>query len=261
MKTIIISDIHNRINWIEESLNSPILQPYDNIVFLGDYFDDFNDSPKDVANVAEWLKQSIKKPNRIHLMGTHDLWYRFPYRKFSANGNTDEKAYVIRSVMKKEDWDKLYLYHYEQDFLMTHAGIHINLMTDYVTNHQDAFDKYIVDNQFLTVEDVINNIIKPACEEALEGAKIGCSHPWLEAGIIRGGNRSIGGIIWLDWIYEFEPISGLNQIVGHTELDVPGKKCTRSSSNYNLDTRNNHIGIIENGVFTFVETKDIWNPS
>ena len=255
MKTIIISDLHNRVNWIENMLLSPLLNPYDRVLFLGDYFDDFNDTIEDVTNAAKWLKQSIKKPNRIHLTGTHDIWYRFPHNRFiAASGNTEKKAYAIRSIMTQDDWNKLYLYHYEQNFLMSHAGTHLNLISEYVFDHQDLFNKYIINQELhLTTQEIIDKVIKPACEEALNRVQQGYSHPWLDAGTVRGGRQSVGGITWLDWIYEFKPIPGINQIVGHTELYIPEEKYIKSSRNYDLDTRSQYIGILENGRFIWIE--------
>ena len=49
MKTIIVSDIHNRVDWIEPTLS---LLKYDNVIFIGDYFDDFGDTHKDAENTA-----------------------------------------------------------------------------------------------------------------------------------------------------------------------------------------------------------------
>lgn len=259
MKTIIISDLHNRIDWIEGALSSPILQPYDRVIFLGDYFDDYNDTPQDAANAAKWLKLSLQKPNRIHLTGTHDLWYRFPYNRFiAASGNTETKMHAIRGILTEQDFSLLKLYHYEQNYLMSHAGVHINLISEYVFKHNHLFDKYIVNNNLqLDSQNIINMVVGPATIEAINRVKDGYAHPWLDAGVARGGRQSVGGITWLDWIYEFKPIPGLNQIVGHTELNIPGEKYIKSSINYDLDTRNHHIGILEDGKFRYIETIDV----
>ena len=260
MKTIIISDLHNRVDWIELALLSPVLQPYDNIIFLGDTFDDYHDTTQIATNSAEWLKQSLHKPNRIHLIGTHDLWYRFPYNRFiSASGNTEKKARAIRSVLADEDWNLLKLFHYEQNFLMTHAGVHLNLIGEYVFKHNliNLFDKYITNKEQLNGQEIVDQIVKPATIEAMNMVKDGHAHPWLDAGVARGGRQPVGGIIWLDWRYEFEPIQGLNQIVGHTEFQFPEQKSTIDSENYCLDTRNQHIGILEDGKFSYVRTIDV----
>ena len=47
-------------------------------VFLGDYFDQFYDTPDDAARTARWHKGSLAEPNRVHLWGNHDLAYGFP---------------------------------------------------------------------------------------------------------------------------------------------------------------------------------------
>jgi len=259
MKTIIIPDLHNRVNFVEPALTSPILQPYDNVVFLGDYFDDFYDTPRDAYNSATWLKQSLHKPNRIHLWGTHDLWYRFPSNPFiSASGNTDEKAYTINSVLTIDDWNLIRPYYYEQNFLITHAGVHPSLISQYVLKNKQIFDKYIVNNILqLSTQEVINRIIKPATEDALKDVSNNIMNPWFEAGFARWGTQKIGGITWLDWDKEFQPIPDLNQIVGHSEIRIPEQKSTYNSKNYCLDTKNHHIGILENGEFTYMETMDI----
>lgn len=259
MKTIIIPDLHNRVDFVESALSSPALQPYDNVVFLGDYFDDFYDTPRDAANSAIWLKQSLHKPNRIHLIGTHDIWYRFPENQFViASGNTEQKANAINNILTGKDWHMVIPYYYEQGFLMSHAGVHSYLIGQYALKHKRIFGKYIVDNNLqLSAQEIIDQIIKPATEEGLEDVKNNIMNSWFEAGFIRNGIQKVGGITWLDWQQEFQPIPNLNQIVGHSELRVPQSKITKNSKNYCIDTKNHHIGILEDGEFTYVETVDV----
>jgi len=122
MRTVIISDLHNRVDWIESTLS---ILDFDKVVFLGDYFDDFDDTVADVKKVAKWLKQSLSKPNRIHLCGTHEIWYRFPNNPFlQASGNSTEKSKAINDILTEKDWNKIRLYYCEQNFLLTHAGLH-----------------------------------------------------------------------------------------------------------------------------------------
>ncbi len=255
MKIIVISDLHNRVYWVEDALSSSLLQPYDRVVFLGDYFDDFGDTPNDARKSAKWLKQSLKMPNRIHLYGTHDLWYRSPFNPYiAASGNTEEKYYAIQDILDGNDWDQIILYHYEQDYIMTHAGIHPYLISEYVYKNRNIFGKYISNkNLQLGTQDIVNMIIKPATDNALERISKGLADEWLGAGFARGGTQPVGGITWLDWNNEFKPIPYLNQIVGHTEHKYPQEKITRGSKNYDLDTRSHHIGIIEDSVFTWIE--------
>lgn len=255
MKTIIISDIHNRVYWVEEALSSPLLKPYDEVIFLGDYFDDYNDTINDVLIASKWLKNSLKIKNRIHLQGTHDLWYRFPYNPYiEVSGNTVYKERVINNIITPSDWNKIKLFHFEQNYLISHAGVHRYLISEYIFRNKNIFSQYIVDNNLqLGIEEIVNKIVKPATDESLVDINKGYANPWLSAGFSRGGMQPVGGIVWLDWNEEFEPVSGLNQIVGHTELKIPAEKSTKDSKNYDLDTRNHHIGILENRIFTWIE--------
>jgi hypothetical protein len=235
MKTIIIPDLHNRVAWVEEALSSPVLRPYDRVVFLGDYFDDFNDDAKDIVSAASWLKSSLQNPNRIHLWGTHDIWYRFPWNpEIAASGNTVEKACVINSILDNDDWNALKMYHYEQGYLMTHAGVHPTLITAFVHERGTPDTMPAV----LRGEDIVNKVVKPATDEAL--ACVGTKQSvWFGAGYARMGNQPVGGI------------------VGHTELNRPEVRKTETSTNYCIDTRNKHIGVLEDCVFTYIETKDL----
>lgn len=259
MKTIVIPDLHNRVDFVELALLSPILQPYDRVVFLGDYFDDFHETLQDIVNSAEWLKQSLHKPNRIHLWGTHDLWYRFPDNQFViASGNTEYKANIINHIMTEKDWNLIRPYYYEQDFLMTHAGVHPWLIDQYVLKNKRAFGKHIINDKIqLNTQEIIDLIIKPATDKALIDVKNNIFNSWFEAGFARLGTQKVGGITWLDWQKEFQPIPDLNQIVGHSELWIPEQKSAHNSKNYCLDTRSNHIGILEDGKLTYVETLDV----
>ncbi len=237
MRTIIISDLHNRVDWVEPTLSS--LQ-YDKVIFLGDYFDDFDDTVEDVKKVAKWLKQSLPKPDRIHLCGTHEMWYRFPDNPFlQASGNTKQKSNVINYILTAKDWNLLKLCYYEQGFLLTHAGVH----------------SYLLGKNNLSTQEMLNRI-KSETEKALQDVRNGKINPWLDAGFARGGLQRVGGITWLDWLDEFEPVPYLNQIVGHTQLRYPEEKTTENSENDCLDTKNTHIEMLENGVL-YVKERNI----
>jgi hypothetical protein len=237
MKTIVISDLHNRVSWVEGYLASTT---YDEVIFLGDYFDNFYDSLVDIKRAAEWLKNSLKQRNRIHLWGNHDLWYAYPLAKgLHCSGNTREKQITIEGVLEADDWQHLRLCYFSQNFLFSHAGIH----GSWALHPVKGFDY-----QYLT----------QICEADLEYPKCGQTPRTLRAGWSRGGDLPVGGITWLDYDTEFFPIAGVHQVCGHTPHYVPEfklipnkKYCT--SFNVDLDTSNRHIGIIEDGKFSFVK--------
>lgn len=137
---------------------------------------------------------------------------------------------------------------------MTHAGVHQYLINEYISRNRNISDRYIMNGSSQRYgQDIVDKVVKPATEEALNRVSNGFEDPWLSAGFARGGVQSVGGIIWLDWVREFTPVSGLNQIVGHTTSVVPTEKSIQSSKNYDLDTMSKHIGILENGTFSCIE--------
>ncbi len=234
MKTIIISDIHNRHAFIEPLLSEI---SHDKVIFLGDYFDDFHDIHTDIVKTAKWLKSSLSIPNRIHLHGNHDLYYRFYHNPhLMCSGNTEEKAQIINEIIT--DFSKFHLYYFHQNFLFTHAGVHPE-----ICKNEPFFN------------DIFNNR-KTLEEKILKDAKMAEPNPFTEPGIARGGVQSVGGCTWLDWS-KFKPIPNLNQIVGHTPHSYPEEKSTKNSVNHCLDTNNHHIGILENGKLKIIENKYI----
>jgi hypothetical protein len=204
MKTLVISDIHNRVgsleHWLEKACEE---HKPDEVVFLGDYFDSIHDTPFIAGKTAEWLKQSLTKPNRIHLIGNHDIPYMLPGNSHLwCPGFTPEKCRVINSNLTKEEWDQLRPAYFTNGWLLSHAGFCQRLVEHPINGIPDG-----------------PGLVKLA-EEGLEVEKGGIAHPLYQYGD-RMGVRQDGGIIWQDWFSEFYPCEGVNQIVGHTRTSYP----------------------------------------
>jgi len=238
MRTLVIPDIHNHIDWIEPFLK---LVPHDNVVFLGDYFDDFFDTPDDARKTAQWLKFSIHQLNRKHIFGNHDIPLAFPHNtNLFCPGFTREKCKAVNSIISKEEWDEKFdLVYFDQGWTLSHAGFHPAALPYFP-------DMANMDQAYLA----------RASDEALNHAACGYKHPLLDQGS-RMGFPTKGGCLWLDWS-EFKPSPNINQIVGHTPSSeirkhyLPNMKdCI--SENYCIDTNNKHIGVIENGKFYTIE--------
>ena len=130
MKTIVIGDIHNHVDWIEPFLES---YPHDSVIFLGDYFDSFRDNAKIAKKTSKWLAGSVFKENRIHLMGNHDMPYRFSNNiRQGCPGFSIEKLNIINKEFGLIDtlglgkvWDQIKLAHFDHDnnFIFSHAGL------------------------------------------------------------------------------------------------------------------------------------------
>lgn len=234
MTTIIISDIHNHVSWIERGLEKLKKDlNYDEVVFLGDYFDDFGDDPFAVKGTAHWLQQSLQHKDRIHLLGNHDMPYMCPINpSLCCPGYNPDKGRAVRSVMTEADWSHLKAAYFTQGFVLSHAG----------------FQEDVVDHPLTGLPDEGGLIALSI--SALAQVKTGLPHPLFLPGSRMGADNT-GGVTWCDWDDEFQAYAGISQIVGHT----PGKKVRQlvglNCVNYCMDTNNQHIGIITDGVVEF----------
>src|ERR1051326_644850 len=212
MNTLIIPDIHLAHERAEEIIKKELP---DKVIFLGDYFDDFGDDPHQVRETAEWFVHSVHNPNRIHLWGNHDVHYGFKYGNVRCSGYQQWKEFLIDEYVTEKEWNKLKFFHVLDDkWLLTHAGLHKSYLNTYapdiakIYKNRPEFIKKLT--EFLTDQSIIS-IRKIARNE----------QHWLTgAGHARGGLFNVGGIIWCD-IREFYPITGLNQIFGHTPSKHP----------------------------------------
>lgn len=242
---LIIPDLH--LNWrrADRIIN---YVGADEILFLGDYFDQFDDTPEDINEMVDWLEHSVKQPNRIHLLGNHDMHYAFPDSKFQCSGYEQWKMFIIRDRLKTKFWDSFKFYHIlDETWMCSHAGLHDLHVPQKIKNmrkNRPAFLKEI--SKYLDAE-----IIKGFRGES-----------WIfRAGRARGGYQRVGGITWCDE-REFKPIVGLNQVFGHTPIDVavgnkwintadaptpPDYTNTNHSYNLDIDTRGGMRWAVWNG--------------
>jgi len=186
VKTLIIPDIHTRFDVAESFIDK---ERPDDVVFLGDYFDTFDDTLEITEKTALWLKDSLKKRNRIHLLGNHDLSYKDT--RFACSGFSEEKLIILKKV--KMDLTKLQHYCWVGDWLCTHAGLSNEFYQAYKNNEDESV------NDFLSRH---------------------CSDPQLQlrlydCGPSRGGQDDYGGIVWCDY-FDFIDIPKTKQIFGHT---------------------------------------------
>jgi hypothetical protein len=207
MKNIIaIGDIHN--HWVEAEQIVSLYDKTHTVVFTGDYFDDFGDTAQDAIQTAIWLKESLDKPNRIHLMGNHDINYSYlNYRKddsghvqniYNCSGYTIAKDDAVNRIMTESDWDKIKFAHFGNGCWFTHAGIHPNWFEHPIKGMNN---------------DVILEKLAKVTDDYL-------NRTWNETigavGRCRGGMQKVGGILWCDDFQEGHVSRGLRQVYGHT---------------------------------------------
>ena len=212
-KIIAIGDVHNR--WVQAE---EIARQYDEthtIVFTGDFFDNFNDTALDADQTARWLKESLSKPNHVHLMGNHDINYAYYNTRPGSNlgdqiyfcsGYSPAKDDAINRIMTNEDWDKIKFAHKENGFWFSHAGFHPFWFGNPIVGMSDESIQKKLDK-------IQEDIKTRTYSNELAGA-----------GRCRGGAHRVGGLLWRDQNQEtycgdyWNDNSGLKQVCGHTPM-------------------------------------------
>ena len=209
LPALVIPDIHNRIEWAEDVIAREG-GDCNSIVFTGDYFDHYGDTPQDAYHTALWLQRSLRDPRRTHLLGNHDIGYFACGRQNATWGGWSEgKHDIIAQIFRKQDFAAMPLHLAAQagPWLLSHAGFcggRHSLLTDTPSRvllhwaHQARLDLQHHMDQIRTLP------------------------PLIGIGWHRGGDRPVGGLFWCDFDREFVPLPGLHQICGHTPDKVRG---------------------------------------
>jgi len=217
MTTLVIPDIHNHFAEAEEQVAR---YPADRIIFLGDYFDSFDDTPSMATATAEWLKDSLAKPKRLHLWGNHDLWYRFPGNpqiSWIGSGFTLDKLAVISDVLGPEDWARLKLVEFIDEIALSHAGIGSTVFSQqYVPASRERVERL--------------------CQKAMADAEAG----------VENAVFGSAGIVWLRW-WQMRPLAAFSQFVGHTPDRGLRIEQHGGRTNVCLDSFGRYLGWIEDG--------------
>jgi hypothetical protein len=190
---------------------------HDRCTLLGDYFDDFYDSPEENVRCTEWLNGLPEIVDM--LIGNHDLHYRYTSQRCS--GWTIQKAWAIAHALNKSTWDRMRVFHRDGDYLLSHAGFHPQLLKDDIDRQQPQFLEYM---------------------QYVESKNATPRHDWLNIPRIRGGFNDFGGPFWQDW-REAPDTPGQKQIFGHT----PAASVRHRKHLTCLDTHMRNYAVIEDG--------------
>jgi hypothetical protein len=251
---LILPDVHHRVEIAERAIaRFPGHQP----IFLGDYFDDYNDTVEDARRTAEWLRRSLGQ-GRIHLMGNHDLPYRWSH--LDCPGHTQPKHAAVNKILRPEDWNEVRLAFILRGkapwpVVLSHAGITVANLYGVEDFRDTARGGRLAHLRDRSVDEHLDEI-RIQFQHCKEAADAGGHHFWLNRGS-RMGERDTAGPFWLDR-HDFNPITGINQIVGHTQVLTP--QChhlpnsqASTSKNWFIDTKLKHAALVENGIIRIEE--------
>lgn len=240
---LVIADTHEDFTYFDRAMDKYGAQA-SRIIHLGDWFDSFQ-TPKDPTRCLECvqrIKACAADPRFTRILGNHDAHYRWG-GKFRCSGWTAEKHEAIQNAMTQELWDGFEVWARAGKWVLSHAGITSNWLTENT-------DGYVADTAWL---------------DKLSGEALALAHTGRVAGFFAAGKARGGwgkpGPLWTDWDWEFQPVRGVCQIVGHTPHSTPKHKGYNYpaedknagivySENWCIDTNQRFVGIIgEDGEF------------
>ena len=212
MTHLIIPDIHEEHSRIRRIM---LYNKADRYVFLGDWFDSFTRSEITTLETCHLLNEIGRRDDVVLVFGNHDIHYRWPrVPGIHSSGYWPTSQQIIDRYVDPSVWDKFRFF----------TGIGKWLQGGWLVSHAGFAETLLDEDWPQQIE-----------QEVLDALESGRKHRWLQAGMARGGN-GIGGPVWLDWNYEFEPIGGINQVVGHTPDRAVRAHCIVGSKNYCIDT-------------------------
>jgi len=210
MKVLSIGDIHGHNIW-KDFVKDPSM--YDKIIFVGDYVDDYDISNTEIiSNLLEIIEFKKEYPDKvILLLGNHD--YQYAIRPFEmeilcySTGYRAEIHFDLHTIFKSNFRLFQIAYQYE-NYIWTHAGIHIGWYQKFLREFKVYVDKYDLSVENYNIADKLNL--------ALE-FEMTCL---VDCGFKRRGTKKIGGPLWADksetWM---KSLKNYHQIVGHTHTD------------------------------------------
>jgi hypothetical protein len=220
-RTLIVPDIHTQHTKAQRIID---YVGADKVVFLGDYFDNFHDTPEMNFNTTIWVTNRMEQhPEDQFLLGNHDVPYVWGLE--FCSGFSIEKAAAIDATGEVQRLrNNLKLFTLVDEILISHAGLTNALVPK---NHE---------------KDLMNWLSRE-CTKAKFNMKEGVSHWTIAPGLDRGGYALYGGLTWCDW-NNFKPIKGIKQICGHTKGYLP----RYLDGNHCIDTALKHYALIEDGL-------------
>lgn len=202
-KYVFVGDVHGKWEAVEEALSKDGIK-----IFVGDFIDSYDRSLEDHRKCYDLLFPEIEKGNAISILGNHELSYLNMHHRCSGYD-------LHRQMLMHEYSERIqqlfvpYLF-LKDNWLITHAGF------SGIIFNLEKLDLSTIKNYFSN--NISNN------KSSLHGI-----------GKVRGGYKPVGGIYWCHFPQEFEPISGLNQIFGHTRGKGIRNVTAKDSVNYCID--------------------------
>ncbi len=210
-KTLIISDLHLQGSHLLNSIDQIIeIQHINQIIMMGDYFDQWNQTHMDARFIKEceflsaWVDEKRNENLKvICLLGNHDIPYITGNLRHYSNHNLDVISKIKDTLFSIEAQVCVEV----DGYMISHAG--------FVGEHRPLpWQCKAIKNNLSTINK-LNEIEK-------------------HVGLMRGGNHESGSVVWADLseLYDHYNPDYPKQIVSHT----PVKTVTQKGDLWAVDT-------------------------
>lgn len=195
-KTVIIGDVHGKTCWREVLKEQ---QDADKVVFIGDYFDCFENisTLSQISNFRAIVELKKADPNKyVILIGNHDWHYMRNFEGY--NPYSGFQVYTWQDIQETIESAKQYLQicHVQDNFLFSHAGV------SKAWSWKNSID-------LSNIEKSVNELF-----ETNPKAFNFASHIHWDS----YGNHKDNGPLWIrPKALVDDPLKGFVQVVGHTQ--------------------------------------------
>jgi hypothetical protein len=237
-----VSDGHQRLAKTQKMLDA-FADSVDKIIFLGDYFDCYKvgGDYSSFEDTCKWVIDTYEKlgDKAIWLVGNHEislLEEASSHKNYAHKPNSEKNYWCSGYSRSKGQVAKKHFGPNKHPFL---RNLKLLYADDYfLYSHAGFLRKHFIDS--FTVQENFKFF-----EECYDTFKENINNQWLK------DNKFIwsdDGPLWVRWHEGFEPIEGINQIVGHT----PYNSVRQNSGNYCIDTFSNHAVLVSGGLIEVV---------
>ena len=222
MNIRVIGDVHHRLSKVKKILKTSEEQQVDKTIWLGDWFDSFDENSSHAETAKFLIRRMIEFPKDTFIIGNHDIQYITDAPNVRCSGFNLRRWQELRSMLS---WDVV------RRFKVTTVSDGI------VYSHAGFVEPF---------EHLIPSVIGGEGNKAIKSLFDNKSISYLfAAGYAVGGTAKDPGPVWTR-PSEFYDKPKLNQIFGHTVTSEPKLDLNQESGKFrlSLDTVNEHYAIV-----------------
>lgn len=211
-RILVVGDLHTKFDILQRV--EELAPSYDQVIFLGDYVDDWGKVPEASYNLLQELIEFKKRsPNVILLLGNHDLseWFGGVHM---CSGFSFRTSSLVKDLFQNNE-DCFEIAYAEENILFTHAGLMAQFADLIGIEPQPTEDMGTNAERYAKF---LNTTLHQ--RETNDKAKTHFHSSLPITGMGRGGVSDFASPLWADRRELISsPCPYLNQVVGHSPVE------------------------------------------